>query len=516
MEVNKVYNEDCLTGLKKLPDNCIDCCVTSPPYYGLRDYGCDGQIGLEQSPTDYIDRLTEVFADVFRVLKPEGTLWLNLGDSYAGSGKGAANYPDNAKKYKQGSNRGTVGNNTGYKYVTACKDKDLMLIPFEVAKALRGPFYMGKIRDEKDRVWLAAMIDGEGSIVGTHHIRKDDNSERTNVYVCVTNTNDDILQKCMEIFPDGTKLMHQKNGTGHLGKRDVYRWHTFDMECKKQLVCELYPYLVAKKKQALLAYNFFLFQENAKHYGHSERKDEVREKRNILIQLISSLNKGENIDIPSWCIEPPSLYSKGFYLRNDIIWAKPNAMPESVTDRLTKSHEYIFLMSKSSRYYFDHEAIQEIATGYDGRKDTVFKGSQKYIIPVMPHGNRQTMAAGGHQRWRFKNLQEDGQTPNTMHLRLAEGLPDKQYPVRNKRDVWSVSTKPDSNAHFAVYPEELIRPCILAGCPKDGIVLDPFMGSGTTARVARKYGRNFIGYELNPEYIKIIEKKIIVEQDMFV
>ena len=275
MEVNKIYNEDCLTGLKKLPDNCIDCCVTSPPYFGLRDYGCDGQIGLEKSPVEYIDRLTEVFAEVFRVLKPEGTLWLNLGDSYAGSGKGAANYPENALKYKQGSNRGSVGNRTGYKYVTVCKDKDLMLIPFEVAKALRGPFYMGKIRDEKDRVWLAAMIDGEGSIVGTHHIRKDDNSERTNVYVCVTNTNEDILQKCMEIFPDGTKLMHQKNGTGHLGKRDVYRWHTFDMECKKQLVCELYPYLVAKKKQALLAYNFFLFKENEKHYGNSDRKVEV-------------------------------------------------------------------------------------------------------------------------------------------------------------------------------------------------------------------------------------------------
>ena len=134
----------------------------------------------------------------------------------------------------------------------------------------------------------------------------------------------------------------------------------------------------------------------------------------------------------------------------------------------------------------------------------------------MPHREQQKNALHEHQRWRFKNLQEDGQQPNTMHLRRAEGLPDKQYPVRNKRNVWTVSTKPDSNAHFAVYPEDLIRPCILAGCPKDGIVLDPFMGSGTTARVARQYGRNFIGYELNPEYIKIIEKKIIVQQDMFV
>jgi len=214
MEVNKIYNEDCLTGLKRLPDNCIDCCVTSPPYYGLRDYGCDGQIGLEKSPTEYIDRLTEVFVEVFRVLKPEGTLWLNIGDSYAGSGKGSANYPESVVGTKQGTNRGCVGNRTGYKYITDCKDKDLIGIPWMAAFALR------------DRV--------------------------------------------------------------------------------------------------------------------------------------------------------------GFYLRNDIIWAKPNAMPESVTDRLTKSHEYIFLMSKSRKYYFDHEAIQEVATGYDGRKDTMMHGSPKYnIIPVM-------------------------------------------------------------------------------------------------------------------------------------
>lgn len=346
MEINRIYNEDCLAGLKKLPDNCIDCCVTSPPYFGLRDYQCEGQIGLEKSPTEYIDRLTEVFQEVYRVLKPEGTLWLNLGDSYAGSRKGAANYPESAKNYKQGRNRGTMDNRTGYKYDTTCKDKDLIGIPWMAAFALR------------DRV--------------------------------------------------------------------------------------------------------------------------------------------------------------GFYLRNDIIWSKPNAMPESVTDRLTKSHEYIFLMSKGSRYYFDQEAIQEVATGYDGRKDLMMHGSQKYIIPVMPHCTQQTMALHGSRRWRFKNLQEDGQKPNTMHVRRAEGLPDKQYPVRNKRDVWTVNTKPDHNAHFAVYPEELIKPCILAGCPKGGIVLDPFIGSGTTARVARMFGRNYIGYELNADYLRIIEKKLIVEQDMFV
>ena len=133
----------------------------------------------------------------------------------------------------------------------------------------------------------------------------------------------------------------------------------------------------------------------------------------------------------------------------------------------------------------------------------------------MPNHKRADLANTKAPKWHFKNLQEKGQTPNTMHLRRADGLPDKQYPMRNKRDVWMVNTKPNKESHFAVYPDELIRPCILAGCPRGGIVLDPFMGSGTTARVARKYGRKYLGFELNPEYIKIIEQKVIVSQDLF-
>ena len=343
IELDTIYNMDCLQGLKRLPDCSVDCCVTSPPYFGLRDYGVDGQIGLEETPQAYIDRLTEVFMEVYRVLKPTGTLWLNIGDSYATGTKASrkqspnagvgANCPDAQNSVPR------IGTPVG------CKTKDLIGIP-----------------------WMLAF----------------------------------------------------------------------------------------------------------------------------------------------------SLRNEGWYLRQDIIWAKPNAMPESVTDRLTKSHEYIFLMSKSRKYYFDHEAIQEVATGYDGRKDTMMHGSPKYnLIPVMPQGKRQDLAKNEHQRWRFKNLQEDGQQPNTMHLRRAEGLPDKQYPVRNKRSVWFVNTKPDHNAHFAVYPEELIRPCILAGCPKGGVVLDPFMGSGTTARVARHWGRHYVGFELNSEYMKIINEKTKVETDLF-
>lgn len=330
IEKNIVYNMDCLEGLKTLPDNCIDCCVTSPPYYALRDYGVDGQIGLEDTPQAYIDRLTEVFTEVFRVLKPEGTLWLNIGDSYNG-------YKGNAKSEHNDSQ----------------------------------------------------FVGGHGG--------------------------------------------HPTRGSG---------------------------------------------------YGLEDK----------------TLKPKDLIGIP-WMLAF-SLRNAGWYLRQDIIWHKPNPMPESVTDRCTKSHEYIFLLSKSQRYYFDHEAIQEPAN------------TQKEINPKFggtKYGDNddkyfQTYS-GNEWKPKTKNCQYDGQTPNTMHMRREQGLPDQEYIVRNKRDVWSVNVKPDTVAHFATYPEELIRPCILAGCPKEGIVLDPFMGSGTTARVAMKLDRNYIGFELNPEYCNIINKK---------
>ena len=373
---------DCLEGLKTLPDNCVDCCVTSPPYYALRDYGTghweggdsncdhsaakiptrfdyqisdkqkssqgtnvpnhkkicpncgaiyvDGQIGLEETPEEYIHKLTEVFTEVFRVLKPEGTLWINIGDSYNGSG---GNHKEGCK------------NDTGFQ--------------------------------------------------------------------------------------------------GNIGVK----------------------------------------------YGGKGAK-------------VSGLKPKDLIGIP-WMLAF-SLRNAGWYLRQDIIWHKPNPMPESVTDRCTKSHEYIFLLSKSQRYYFDHEAIQEPATTQADDNVKIKFGGNKYGNNDDKHF--QTYSG---KEWvpKTKNCMEDGQKPNTIHLRREQGLPDEQYVVRNKRDVWSVNVKPDSVAHFATYPEELIRPCILAGCPKDGIVLDPFMGSGTTARVALKLDRNYIGFELNPQYCDIINKK---------
>ena len=333
IEKNTIINGNSLEVLKSLPDNSIDCCVTSPPYYALRDYGCDGQIGLEETPEKYIERLCEVFSEVRRVLTPEGTLWLNIGDSYNGNKVGNIEVVKNKKV--------SESNDFHKKLCGGAKPKDLIGIPWMLAFALR---------------------------------------------------------------------------------------------------------------------------------------------------------------------------SQGWYLRQDIIWHKPNPMPESVTDRCTKSHEYIFLMSKSQKYYFDYEAIQEPCadqsrTNYDcgnrtnginkDRNDNDFGERSKNWKP------------------RTKNCQYDGQKPNSFHLSRENGEPDKEYYVRNKRDVWSVNVKPCSEAHFATYPFELIKPCILAGCPENGIVLDPFMGSGTTAIVARSLNRNYLGVELNPEYIKIAHKRLEKHLGMF-
>lgn len=304
IELDKIYNEDCLQGMKRIADGAVDCVVTSPPYYALRDYGVEGQIGLEKSPEEYIARLCDVFREVLRVMKPTATCWVVIGDSYAGGNKGAARYPENAKLYLQGTNRGTLDRAISFKYKTEAKNKDLIGIPWMLAFALR------------------------------------------------------------------------------------------DM---------------------------------------------------------------------------------GFYLRQDIIWHKPNPMPESVKSRCTKSHEYIFMLTKSARYYFDAEALREPAnTGV--RKNEYNHRKVKFIVS----GHRQVQFRGGNQ--------SDGK--------------------RNKRDVWSVPVKPGYEGHHATFPVKLPLECISLGSPTGGVILDPFMGSGTTAIACIKEKRHFIGFELNKEYFDKAVKRI--------
>lgn len=372
--MNKLICGDALEELKKMPSESIDCCITSPPYWGLRDYGTakweggdkncshkrdskvsakgetgsdnvsggigdaiykdkcfrcgairqDNQLGLEKTPEEYVTKMVEVFREVKRVLKKEGTCWLNLGDTYS------------AARWSSGEGQP-----------------------------------MNKMRD-------------------TH---------RAGEYT------------------------------------------------------------------------------------------ELRE---------SNLPSKNLVGIP-WRVAF-TLQSDGWYLRQDIIWAKPNPMPESVTDRCTKAHEYIFLLAKNQKYYFDAEAIKEPAN-YDGRKDTKMKGSNKFrnSARYLNHAsynnsNPETFHSKGHERWQ----------------RGKEG----EY-LRNKRSVWTITTKPFKGAHFATFPEDLVKPCIMAGCPKSGITLDPFAGAGTVGVVAKKLGRNFIGIELNPKYVEMAQKRIENTQETF-
>ena len=310
--MNKIICGNSLEVLKTLADNSVDMCVTSPPYYGLRDYGESGQIGMEQTPQEYIEHLTEIFMEVHRVLKPTGTLWINIGDSYAGSGKG----------------------------------------PMSLAVAGNG-----------------------------------------------------------------------KNST--------------------------------------------LYAKNSKVHEVPKTWDGIKPK--------------DMIGIP-WMLAF-SLRSKGWYLRSDIIWHKTNCLPESVKDRPTKCYEHIFLLSKSRKYYYDYKAIQE-----------PLKQVSK---------ERYKRGCSAESKYAREGIQKNinGVREDSSHF-------DQEY--KRKRDVWEVSTNTfKMDEHFAMYPEKLIEPCVLAGSEKGGIVLDPFFGSGTTGVVAKKHGREYIGIDINPKYCALAEKRIM-------
>ena len=308
METDRILCGDALEMLRTLPDNSVHCCVTSPPYYALRDYGVDGQIGREDTPAQYVARLTDVFSEVRRVLRPSGTLWLNIADTYAGKG----NQGDSVDpKYPNGRTGQTVAIN---RRVEGCKAQDMIGIPWMLAFALR---------------------------------------------------------------------------------------------------------------------------------------------------------------------------DSGWYLRSDIIWMKANPMPESCKDRPSRCYEHVFLLTKSRSYYYDAAAIAEpVAESTPMRMRRKF-GKNKYSAGI------------------------PGQAHQHLNDYRPNGYAEEDIPLlRNKRDVWQINSVPYKGAHFAAYPPKLVETCLLAGCPQDGIVLDPFLGSGTTAAVAKQMGRHYIGIELNPDYCELAKQRI--------
>lgn len=355
----------CLTLLQSLPDQSVHTCVTSPPYWGLRDYQQVGQLGLEPTPAEYMSNMVAVFREVKRVLRDDGTLWLNLGDSYAGSGRG-----------------GYVGGKSGLEGSTAGQDQS------RIARGsqLRAGFHeSARLAEAVGRAWVPP--------------------------------------------PHGLKA--------------------------KDLVG--IPWRVAF-----------------------------------------------------------ALQNDGWYFRSDIIWSKPNPMPESVTDRPTKAHEYLFLLSKSERYYYDHEAIREPAEHSSVKrwqqKVEDQTGSRRANGGGKTNGNMK--AVGGPRR---SDKQRGHSRRHEGFNERWDGMPRAEQAAmgRNKRTVWTVATKPFSEAHFATYPPDLIEPCILAGSPRGGTVLDPFFGAGTTGLVADRHRRHCIGLELNPEYVQIAERRLRRDAGMF-
>lgn len=339
-----IYNGDSLEVLKQLPAESVQMCVTSPPYWGLRDYGVDGQIGLEKTPEEYVDKLVAVFREVRRVLKKDGVCFVNLGDTYSAH-------------------------------------KDCKSTSQTLAK----------------------------------------NSSRENAHV---------IEKGLSVS------------------------------------------------------------------------------RNSQVLKSIGLKNKDLVGIP-W-MTAFALRADGWYLRQDIIWSKPNPMPESVKDRCTKSHEYIFLLSKSAKYFWDQKAIKEEAKySTEDRKSQSNIENQKYYPTKEHNGIRQRKPAGWDTRQGAHGaFHREGRAPDVEYT-ATHSL------TRNKRSVWTVATQPCKEAHFATFPEKLIEPCILAGSRIGDIVLDPFGGSGTTGRVAKRLNRKAVLIELNPTYIEI-RKEVFNQNSLFV
>lgn len=524
--MNRTFFGDCRDTMRDLKAQGVrvQCCVTSPPYYGLRDYGHPGQIGLEKTPAEYVETMVEVLRLVRDLLADDGVLWLNLGDSYAGSwgaqsrehaGKRAPNVSALSANQviaaqRRASGTGSIPAGSGL------KPKDLIGIPWRVAFALQQPYYTGRINNELDRIWLAAMIDGEGCFyvhkrpagqhAGDGYFRKTDTYSPA---IEVANTHKAIVDRCLEIAGCGSVICQAKDR-----RQPLWRW-TVRSDEARGLAREIYPYLVGKQQQCRIVCAMPNSGERAEAAWHA----------------MKLLHHGSGTDVDFGA--PESCHSPGWYLRQDVIWSKPNPMPESVTDRCTKAHEYLFLLSKSERYYWDAEAMRERAVAADigamdggaqrqpdgtdanaGRNFRLAgnvnppKGQAAYEAGdsrhrtkagLLAYAQRQRSKADSFKREDSKRAQAiPGQAVGTHRAEREESAYDTF--TRNRRSVWTVATVPYSGAHFATFPPALIEPCILASTRTGDVVLDPFMGSGTTAQVAQDLGRRWIGCELNPDY----------------
>jgi DNA modification methylase len=547
----RILQGDCRDVLRTLPDASVHACITSPPYWGLRSYLPAGhpdkakEIGSEPTLQQWVDTMVEVFREVRRVLRDDGTLWLNLGDSYAGGGGG--NYSKSEKQTAHGQHITNEHNRRGWLEANALKPKDLVGQPWRVAFALQQPYYAGQIKSAMDREWLAAMVDAEGCFfihkraAGTTSYAKFEradgstaNYERkadtfgAGLEVC--NTSLAIIERIQRIVGTGT-IASQSPEANTRRKQTIYRWRVGPNEARR-LARELYPHLVAKQHQARLLFG-------CPSSGASAE---------AAFQALKGLHRGTptDVDFPA----PPSMFEPGWYLRQELIWGKKNPMPESIRDRFTKAHEQVFLLTKSATYYFDADAVQEPVEGgaharrpgnkahsaaalYAGGDESHrTKGGLVAYAERMRHGAARDIGVGHNARPRKAVPNEgvgrrQGPPGNPAERKLADpgsgtknnGSFDEAMAVmpttRNPRSVRWLASEPFKGSHYATYPPELIEPFILAGCPEGGTVLDPFGGSGTTGLVADRLHRGAILIDLDERNGPMARARITGDAPLF-
>lgn len=470
-----IINSDCLTALRQLPDSSVHCCITSPPYYGLRDYGAAGQLGLEKTPEEYVAKMVEVFREVRRVLRDDGTLWLNLGDSYAATTKGSGGH-----NKKQDSNHGSWHDSRKWAIPSGLKPKDLIGIPWRVAFALQQPYEHHILMEATDRAWMAAMIDAEGCITIPECKSSHGSGSSYPPIVQIRMCDTDALDRCVELVGKGGNMGEQLPPSyAEANQRPAYQWR-INGRTAADVLADAYPYLLIKRRQACVAWTLQKIRDGYETKKGVSIPSDALEKQVMCREIMKKLNQREAVDLPSWIEEPKTIIEPGWYLRQDLIWHKPNPMPESVTDRCTKAHEYIFLLAKSQKYYMDMEPIRE--------------------EPKPSNGGWMRAPKCGSGRPSIGTYSNNSGNVTVKHYDEIKGA--------NRRSVWTVTTKPFKGSHFATFPPDLIEPMIKAGCPSGGTVLDPFFGAGTTGLVALKLGRDFIGIELNPAYCKMAHDRI--------
>ena len=535
---------DCLTVLRSMPDKSVQCCVTSPPYWGLRDYGTsqwvggnqncehgvrrwegdkqtqgaqsshaskrdrldrcvcecgavriDRQFGLESTPEEYINNMVSIFREVRRVLRDDGTVFLNLGDSYFGSNQtGGTNSKEGSAKragrmFSKPANaqRATACGTSG-KEPASYPDRDCLC--GNLCDACRRAYLIGKSHSDTPHVPMPTVLPSES--IPAHkeeqidHLPTSDsvNQEAHNDPAIpgvenFPNREGELLPASPVSKSDEFSPQSQDKSSGASNQGGVCRL------CGRSF-SRLVPASVDKSTSPCGNCSTFLSSQHLDSHRHDKvstadaSADHIEGKAYDYsyqyYTTTSHLKPKDLIGIP-WRVAF-ALQADGWYLRSDIIWHKPNPMPESVKDRPTKAHEYIFLLSKSQKYYYDAEAIKEPEVC--GR----MRGPANHPDTKSTNGN------GGLAR------------------RKSTG-------TRNKRTVWTVATKPFKGAHFATFPPELIEPCVLSGCPEGGVVLDPFSGAATTGIVVLKYGRKYVGIELNPEYVEMSKRRIMDDNPLF-